>query len=84
VLNPRGIPHTFWNPTDRPARILEIISPAGFEMFFREYASLLEGPGEPDIDAMNAVDDRYGVAGQLGQMDWIPDLMQRYGLNSPL
>ena len=53
-------------------------------MFFREYASLLAAPGEPDIAAMEAVDDRYGVAGQLGQMDWIPDLMQRYGLNSPL
>jgi hypothetical protein len=26
----------------------------------------------------------YRVGGQLGQMDWIPDLVQRYGLNSPL
>jgi quercetin dioxygenase-like cupin family protein len=84
VLKPRGIPHAFWNPTDRPARVLEIISPAGFEMAFREWASMLAAPGEPDITAMTALDDRYGVGGQLGQMDWIPDLMQRYGLNSPL
>jgi quercetin dioxygenase-like cupin family protein len=84
VLKPRGIPHTFWNPTDRPARVLEIISPAGFEMFFREWAAMLAAPGEPDIAAMDALDDRYRVGGQLGQMDWIPDLMQRYGLNSPL
>jgi mannose-6-phosphate isomerase-like protein (cupin superfamily) len=84
VLKPRGIPHTFWNPTDRPARVLEIISPAGFEMFFREWASMLAAPGEPDIAAITAVEERYGNGGQLGQMDWIPDLMQRYGLNSPL
>ena len=84
LLKPRGIPHTFWNPTDRPARVLEIISPAGFEMFFREWAAMLAAPGEPDIAAMDALDDRYRVGGQLGQMDWIPDLMQRYGLNSPL
>jgi quercetin dioxygenase-like cupin family protein len=83
VLKPRGIPHTFWNPTDRPARVLEIISPAGFEMFFRDWA-VLAAPGVPDIAAITAVEDRYGNGGQLGQMDWIPDLMQRYGLNSPM
>ena len=84
MLKPRGIPHTFWNPTDQPARLLEIISPAGFDGFFRELASALATPGEPDIAAMDALDDRYGVGGQLGQMDWIPDLMECYGLDSPL
>jgi quercetin dioxygenase-like cupin family protein len=34
VLKPRGIPHMFWNPTDKPAKVLEIISPAGLEKFF--------------------------------------------------
>jgi mannose-6-phosphate isomerase-like protein (cupin superfamily) len=31
ILKPRGIPHTFWNAGAQPARIVEIISPAGFE-----------------------------------------------------
>jgi len=31
VLKPRKVMHTFWNATDRPARILEILSPAKFE-----------------------------------------------------
>ena len=31
VFKPRDVWHTFWNATDRPARLLEIISPAGFE-----------------------------------------------------
>lgn len=86
VLKPRGIPHSFWNPTDRPARTLEIISPAGIEMFLREWASMLAAPGELDIESpeATAVFDRYGIGGELGQTDWIPDLMQRYGLNSPL
>src|SRR5690348_18466954 len=34
IFKPRGQWHTFWNAADRPARILEIISPAGFENFF--------------------------------------------------
>lgn len=38
VLKPRGVPHTFWNPGPEPARVLEIISPAGFEGYFEELA----------------------------------------------
>jgi len=39
IRKPRGVPHTFWNATGRPARLLEIISPAGFEGYFREVAA---------------------------------------------
>lgn len=31
LVKPRGVPHAFWDPSDQPARLLEIISPAGFE-----------------------------------------------------
>ncbi len=34
VFKPRNQWHTFWNAGDEPCRILEIISPAGFELFF--------------------------------------------------
>jgi quercetin dioxygenase-like cupin family protein len=36
VFKPRGIPHTFWNAGDEPVRLLELISPAGFERYFEE------------------------------------------------
>jgi uncharacterized cupin superfamily protein len=45
VFKPRGQWHTFWNPGDVPTRVLEIISPAGLEQFFR----LVDAP-EPDQD----------------------------------
>ena len=35
VFKPRGQWHTFWNPGDVPTRVLEMISPAGLEQFFR-------------------------------------------------
>jgi mannose-6-phosphate isomerase-like protein (cupin superfamily) len=38
VFKPRGQWHTFWNAGDGPCRILEIISPGGFEHFFAEVA----------------------------------------------
>jgi hypothetical protein len=45
IVNPREQWHTFWNAGDAPARVLEIISPAGFEDYFRELgAQLISGP----------------------------------------
>jgi oxalate decarboxylase/phosphoglucose isomerase-like protein (cupin superfamily) len=41
VLVPMGHAHTFWNAGRRPARCLVIISPRGFEAYFRELATLL-------------------------------------------
>ena len=35
VVKPRGIPHAFWNAGDEPARLLELISPAGLRALFR-------------------------------------------------
>src|SRR5881398_134186 len=40
VFKPRNQWHTFWNAGDEPTRILEIISPAGFERFFDELVDL--------------------------------------------
>ena len=39
IFKPRNQWHTFWNASDGPARVLEIISPAGFERYFTELAS---------------------------------------------
>ena len=40
IFKPRKQWHTFWNAGDEPARILEIISPAGFERYFAELGQL--------------------------------------------
>jgi mannose-6-phosphate isomerase-like protein (cupin superfamily) len=44
VLVPRGTVHTFGNIGTTPAKVLSIISPAGFEQFFAEVV------GDEDID----------------------------------
>lgn len=46
VFKPRDQWHTFWNAGDTLCRILEIISPAGFEHYFEQ---LVEEQG-PDVD----------------------------------
>ena len=60
VLKPRGVAHTFWNAGDVEARLLEIISPAGFEEYFRELAPVLAegGPADPRVAEIRA---RYAL-----------------------
>ena len=60
VYKPRNIWHTFWNATDEPARLLEVISPAGFEQFFVELAALLKSRPE-DLEAVAALNAAYGL-----------------------
>jgi quercetin dioxygenase-like cupin family protein len=54
VSKPRGIPHTFWNPGPTHARTIEIITPAGFERFFRELSAIFSTDGPPDVERLTA------------------------------
>jgi quercetin dioxygenase-like cupin family protein len=58
LFKPRGVAHAFWNAGDEPARLLELISPAGFENYFRELAPLLAAP-ERDETAIGEVVARH-------------------------
>ena len=40
ITKPRGELHTMWNAGTTPARMIEIISPGGFEGFFRDGVAL--------------------------------------------
>ncbi len=77
VAKPRGIPHAFWNPGDEPARLLELISPAGFERYFEELAPHLAGDGPPDVEALGEIQARYGLS---MDMDSRESLMKEHGL----
>jgi mannose-6-phosphate isomerase-like protein (cupin superfamily) len=39
VLVPKGHPHTFWNAGEETASCLIVLSPPGFEAYFRELAA---------------------------------------------
>jgi len=76
IFKPRNQWHTFWNAGDEPCRILEIISPAGFEHFFRELNDL-GGAIKADPEALAQLNERYG---QEMQPDSVPELLERFGL----
>ena len=75
VFKPRGQWHTFWNPGDTTTRILELISPGGFEDLFRELGALGD---EPDPATLSALDARYGV--EEADFERTAAILQRYGL----
>jgi mannose-6-phosphate isomerase-like protein (cupin superfamily) len=76
VYKPRNQWHTFWNAGDEPVRLLEIISPAGFEHFFRELSDM-GGALKADPQELAQLNERYGL-----EMipDSVPGLLERFGL----
>ncbi len=80
VRKPRGIPHTFWNSGTTPARIQEIITPAGFEQYFAELSDLFGAAGIPDMQRIAALAERYGLT---FHMERLPELATRYGAPVP-
>ena len=54
IFKPRNQWHTFWNAGDEPASVLEIISPAGLEQFFRTLGTMTEPPDPESMAAMAA------------------------------
>ena len=77
VLKPRGIMHTFWNATDRPARIIEILSPAKFEDFFAAMGDLMKNPGPETPQKLDALAAAHKCT---LSMDWVAELKQTYKL----
>jgi quercetin dioxygenase-like cupin family protein len=79
IFKPRNQWHTFWNTGDRPARILEIISPAGFEKFFQELIDL-GGVAKVPLQALTRLCSRYELDIDF---DSIPGLVERFGVRFP-
>jgi mannose-6-phosphate isomerase-like protein (cupin superfamily) len=78
VFKPRGQWHAFWNAGDEPCRILEIISPGGFERYFEELVDLR---ARPTPEAVAEIAARYGLEFDMAS---VPVLCERHGLRFPV
>jgi quercetin dioxygenase-like cupin family protein len=79
IFKPRGQWHTFWTAGDAPARILEIISPAGFEKFFDQVTGLA-AKGQLDPPTMATLAAEYGTEVDF---DGLPGLLATHRLVFP-
>ena len=75
VCKPRRQWHTFWNAGDVPCEIIEVISPGGFENYFREVAVAWG-----DLQRFAEINAKYEL-----EMDFasVPVLCERFGLTFP-
>ena len=80
ITKPREEVHAMWNAGQVPARMIEIISPGGFEGFIRELSELVAS-GPPSDEARLEIAERYGL--EFAEPSWLPEIIQRYGLTPP-
>jgi quercetin dioxygenase-like cupin family protein len=77
VFKPRGVQHTFWNASDKQARIIEIITPGAMAHYFEELAEILNVRGPPDLEKLAELHTKYE---QSYSTEWIPALKEKYNL----
>jgi quercetin dioxygenase-like cupin family protein len=80
IAKPRNIWHTFWNQSASPARILEIISPGGFERFFEELAGLSADGRMSGTEPRLLLAKKYNLEFDRSR---IPELVRKYNLKFP-
>jgi quercetin dioxygenase-like cupin family protein len=75
LVKPRHTPHAMWNATDLPARVVEVLAPAGLEAYFEELA--------PILSEHRTAPEYYQLAENYGITivdDWIEELEGTYGV----
>lgn len=82
VVKPRGVRHAFWNSSDRPARVLEMHTPATLEHYYDKLGAIFlsHPPGSASRrEALDALASEYGLL-----LDWDLDaqLSGRPGLGA--
>lgn len=80
IVKPRGQVHAMWNAGRTPARMIEVITTAGFEDFFREVAALV-ATDPPSPEQLGELAARYELP--FAEPSWLPDVIERYGLTPP-
>jgi quercetin dioxygenase-like cupin family protein len=80
ISKPRGEAHAMWNAGSEPARMIEVISPAGFELFFSAVVDLLES-GDVDPERGAALAAKHGL--EFVDTPWLADVVRRFDLGAP-
>jgi quercetin dioxygenase-like cupin family protein len=77
LAKPRSVPHAMWNVADEPARVLEVVMPAGLERYFQELAPILHEHGPEWTQRYSELAERFGLT---ILDDWSTELQERYGI----
>jgi quercetin dioxygenase-like cupin family protein len=81
VLKPRNVPHALYNAGPEPVRVLEILTPGGFEGYFDEYERIASNDLDEDEHrkVRTELGERYGV---IWHDERIPEIKARFGIEA--
>ena len=83
VLKPRNVPHALCNTGTEPVRVLEILTPGGFEGYFDEYEGIASKLVSGEIDEDERRRARAGLGERCGVVwhdERIPGARVRFGI----
>lgn len=80
IVKPRGEVHAMWNAGSTPARMIEIITPAGFEDYFRGVSDLAIS-GRFEMAEVVRLSGDFGLP--FTEPEWLPDVIERFNLTPP-
>ena len=75
IVKPRGELHAMWNAGSTPARMMEVIAPAGFERFFEALVELADGD-DVDLQAVDELSARYAILDPDQEPAWLADIVR--------
>jgi mannose-6-phosphate isomerase-like protein (cupin superfamily) len=76
-FRPRKIIHTYWNKSGKPAKIVELISPGGFEEYLKKLCSIYQQHGKIDASEVEKFIRNYDIEPRF---DLLQPLIEKYGL----
>lgn len=76
-LRPRNIIHTFWNKSGKPAKIIDIYLPGGFEEYLKKLCDVYKKYGKIEIAEVKKFVKNYDI--EL-HFELLGPLIEKYGL----
>lgn len=77
-LRPRGKLHTFWNSGKKKARVIELCSPGGHELYMQELAGLFENGASPRPVDLQKLAGKYDI---VFRFDKLEEIIKKYGVS---
>ena len=74
-LRPRNKMHTFWNPTEAPAKFVDIYIPGGHEDYMADLARLFENNGRPQKSDFTLLEQKHDIVYFWNKL---PAIMEKY------
>jgi mannose-6-phosphate isomerase-like protein (cupin superfamily) len=74
-LRPKGIVHTFWNSSDKPAKTIDICVPGGHEDYLQELAALFENNNRPKPEDFKMLAEKHDIQYRF---DLLAGIMKKY------